>query len=286
MKTISAKRIMDKDSADAFVGTNVEIKEANIKEACVVFDEETNEPIVAYFPMDEDITKLLRSAVLNINMSSTKRMKTGMMNMSRTFGMAPRNVILRRESCRPTGLATEAPEQHLKLVNASRYLQDQLKIMFPDIWAKDKEEISKIDQDWLMEDDAIWTSGVINKTATLPYHRDGFNFDTWSAMPVLRRGVEGGMLHFPEYDVTVECRDGWVVYFCGHRWVHGVTPMKVVAKDGYRYSIVYYALRGMKDCFTYAVETARGHSKRIEREESVKEALLGNKEFGVASVKK
>jgi hypothetical protein len=141
MKTIAAKRVMDKESADAFVGTNVANQEANVKEACVVFDEDTNEPIVAYFPMDEDITKLLRSAVLNINMSSTKRMKTGMMNLSRTFGMAPRNVILRRESCRPTGLATEAPEQHMKLIQASRYLQEQLKIMFPEIWAKDKEEI-------------------------------------------------------------------------------------------------------------------------------------------------
>jgi hypothetical protein len=112
MKTISAKRIMDKDSADAFVGTNVEIKEANIKEACVVFDEETNEPIVAYFPMDEDITKLLRSAVLNINMSSTKRMKTGMMNMSRTFGTGQATSLRETSQASPTPHRRSRPRHH------------------------------------------------------------------------------------------------------------------------------------------------------------------------------
>ena len=78
---------------------------------------------------------------------------------------------------------------------------------------------------------------------------------------------------------------GWAVYFCGYRWVHGVTPMKVVAEDGYRYSIVYYALRGMKDCFTYAVETARGKKKRTEREDGLVEALTGKTDFKINSGK-
>ncbi len=44
--------------------------------------------------------------------------------------------------------------------------------------------------------------------------------------------------------------------------------MAKTQEDGYRYSIVYYALRGMKDCFTYAVETKRAQHKRTEREEA------------------
>lgn len=39
--------------------------------------------------------------------------------------------------------------------------------------------------------------------------------------------------------------------------------------DGYRYSVVYYALKGMKDCFTHAVETAYALRKRTEREQSI-----------------
>jgi hypothetical protein len=49
--------------------------------------------------------------------------------------------------------------------------------------------------------------------------------------------------------------------------------MHTTAKDGYRYSIVYYALRGMKDCFTFAVETAKGAENRTKREEKMAEDL-------------
>jgi hypothetical protein len=49
--------------------------------------------------------------------------------------------------------------------------------------------------------------------------------------------------------------------------------MHTSAKDGYRYSIVYYALRGMKDCFTFAVETAKGAENRTKREEKMAEDL-------------
>lgn len=280
-KVISAKRVISKEQADELVGTVVPEKTATVTEACVIFDEETQEPIVAYLPMERDVVKALRKSILKIKIATTTRLGTGMKNASRTFGMAPRASILRRESCRPTGLASESPEEHATIVNACYYLEDQLKEVFPDVWEKDKEETKKIGEDWLMGEDALWTSGVINQTSTLPYHRDGFNFDTWSAMPVIRRGVDGGMLHFPEWDMTIECKDGWAVYFCGYRWLHGVTPMKKVIEDGYRFSIVYYALRGMKDCFTYAVETARGVQKRTAIEDGLVDAITGVTEFKV-----
>ena len=63
--------------------------------------------------------------------------------------------------------------------------------------------------------------------------------------------------------------------------MHGVTPMKPRSKDGYRYSIVYYALRGMKDCFTFAVETAKGAENRTKREEHMAAVLKGEAESGV-----
>ena len=57
--------------------------------------------------------------------------------------------------------------------------------------------------------------------------------------------------------------------------MHGVTPMTPSAKDSYRYSIVYYALRGMKDCFTFAVETAKARESRTNREDNMAKALKG-----------
>lgn len=273
-RVIEMPRLLEGEEAEATVGTIVPQVEPNLREAAVVIDADTGEPIVGYLPMERDATHTLRAAVLGIGRwDDTLRASTGLKNKSRTFGMAPRRPLKRLEGCRQTALATEAPEHHHTITHFSYYLADQLKTLFPEVYAHDREVLDRVAQDWRMAEDAMWTSGVINKTAELPYHRDGFNFQTWSAMPVLRRGTAGGHLHFPEYGLTVECRDGWAVYFCGHDYIHGVTPITMKQADGYRYSVVYYALRGMKDCFTYAAETAYAQKTRTRREDHQAELL-------------
>src|SRR3982751_17283 len=132
--------------------------------------------------------------------------------------------------------------------------------------------MTDIDRDWKLGE-SEWTSGVINASARLPYHRDAMNFPVWSAMPVLRRHMDGGHLHVPEYDLVLPCRDGWGVFFPGYDLVHGVTPMSPTRPDGYRYSLVYYALRGMQDCFTYAVEREHARTRRTEREQEIARKL-------------
>ena len=98
-------------------------------------------------------------------------------------------------------------------------------------------------------------------------------------MPVLRRGVRGGALHLPEYDLTVACRDGWVVAFNGYELWHGVTPIELAEEDAYRISVVYYSLRGMKDCFSYAIEKSEGAIRRTSREQGIAAALRGDQDF-------
>ena len=276
------KRIMSEEEATNIVGTVVPYLEPNCKEAGIWIDDETEEPILAYLPMEEEVSYLRRS-VLNIKYGVTKRQSLGIENSSRTFGMAPRKVYQRRESCRPTTLAQDQPDEHAVLVAFAEKFGKMFKEFAPHLFERDAEVLNEagLDNEWRMTDDALWTSGVVNKASTLPYHRDGFNFATWSAMPVIRRDMDGGLLHFPEYDMTCACRDGWVLFFPGYKYVHGVTPMKPRSKDGYRYSIVYYALRGMKDCFTFAVETAKGAENRTKREEHMAAVLKGEESSGV-----
>jgi hypothetical protein len=279
---IKIKRVMSEEETSELVGTMVENLEANCNEAGIYVDEDTDEIILAYFPMEEEVN-LLRRSVLNIKYGSTKRQSLGIENLSRTFGMAPRKVFQRRESCRPTTLAGEQPNEHAVLVAFAEKFAKMFKEFAPDLYEHDVKALAEagLENEWRMTDDALWTSGVVNKSSTLPYHRDGFNFATWSAMPVIRRDMKGGYLNFPAYDMTCACRDGWVLFFPGYKYVHGVTPMTPVKKDAYRYSIVYYALRGMKDCFTYAVETARGGENRTKREEHMAAVLKGEETSGV-----
>jgi len=276
------KRVMTAEEATEMVGTSVPNLEPNCNQAGIWVDDDTEEVVFVYFPMEEEVN-LLRASVLNIKYSATTRQSTGLRNKSRTFGMAPRKVYQRRESCRPTSLAHEQPDEHAVLIAFAEKFANLYKEFAPDLYAQDQKNLTEagLDNEWRMTDDALWTSGVVNKSSTLPYHRDGFNFATWSAMPVIRRQMDGGYLNFPEYDLTCSCRDGWVTYFAGYKYVHGVTPMTPKTKDAYRYSIVYYALRGMKDCFTYAVETAKAKESRTHREEQMAEVLKGNAEAPV-----
>lgn len=286
LPVFKVSRVMTPDEATGLVGTVVPTLEANVTEAGIYVDADTNEPFLAYFPMEEEVA-LLRRSVLNIKYSATRRAQMGFSNESRTFGMAPRKVIQSRNSCRPTRLASEQPAEHSVVVAFADKFAQMYKEFAPEQFANDTNvmENSGIDKEWRMTDDALWTSGVINKSSQLPYHRDGFNFETWSAMPVIRKGMNGGYLNFVEYDAIVACRDGWVLFFPGYKYVHGVTPMEAREPNAYRYSIVYYALRGMKDCFTYAAETARGQVERTERETHMANVVAGKEESQVGKKK-
>lgn len=283
LPVVEVTRVIDKKDARETRGTLVPDLEPNIIEAGIYIDAETKEPFMVYMPMPDDMVPPLRAAVRGIKYSSSgvTRQSSGIENHSRTFGMAPRKPFQTREACRPTSLSYEQPDEHAVLVETADKLADIMRAIAPDIYDKDAEETSAVSDEWRISERSLWTSGVINKTSTLPYHYDGNNFDMWSAMPVIRRGTRGGALSVPEYDAVIECRDGWVLFFPGYKLLHGVTPIAHAQKDGYRFTVVYYCLRGMKDCFTYAVEQAEARKRRTEREAGLASAVKGETEFKV-----
>ena len=283
LPVIKVKRVIDAKTARTIKGEVVPDLEVNLKEAGIYVDEDTNEPFLVYMPMPKDMVPELRAAVRGVRYSSSgvTRQQLGIENHSRTFGMAPRKPFQTREACRPTSLSYEQPDIHKVLEKTADKLSQLMRKVAPEIYDKDVAETQEVDKEWRISEDSLWTSGVINKTSTLPYHYDGNNFDMWSAMPIIRRGIRGGALAMPEYDIVIECRDGWVTFFPGYRYLHGVTPISHVTEDAYRYTVVYYCLRGMKDCFTYAVEQAEARKKRTEREVGLASAVKGDTEFKV-----
>jgi hypothetical protein len=262
-KTFIAK--MTRDEAKKLSGETVTWHEPNIQEAGIYRDADTGEAVLLYAPYP-DITTDLRRAVFSTEMGVTLRQGSGSKNVSRVFGFTTRNVMTQKEACRPTSFSYENPEAQRVMNKTATTLGEYLRQQLPEVFESDMEKADAVLPEWRMTENSLWTSGVINQSSQLPYHVDGANFDTWSAMPVLRRGMEGGHLHIPEYDITINCRDGWALWFNGFRYVHGVTPMKPRQDDGYRYTIVFYAKRGMKDCHTYAVEIGEARKKRKARE--------------------
>lgn len=284
------ERVLTKPEADEVVGDPVTEREPNVNEAGIYRDKDTGEAVLVYAPYPGKTTDL-RRAVLGTEYSTTLR-ASGTRNASRVFGFTTRSAVLQREGCTPTSMAYENPEAQMTLNETAEILGGYLREQLPEVYEHDYQAVGAVLPEWRMTEDALWTSGVINQSSALPYHRDGSNFDTWSAMPVLRRGMDGGHLHMPEYGLTINCRDGWALWFNGYNYVHGVTPMSTRQKDGYRYSIVFYAKRGMKDCHTYAVEIGEARKKRKEREagmvgdsaESLKEKIKTGRSTGDTAI--
>jgi len=261
---ITVRRVMSPEDASALVGTRAPNLDPTHPFSAIFVNSETSEPIAAYLPLADAAP--LRRALMTIDTTGGVQRQSNYRSKSRTFGYAPRRPVTRRESCALTLLGVEDPATERLLESYADQFSAALLDIDPAIVDRDTERLGDVLPDWRIGEAKLWTSGVINDTAALPYHRDGFNFPTWSAMPVVRRGVRGGHLHLPEYDLVLACADSTVIYFPGKLLVHGVTPMTRVRSDGYRFSVVYYALQGMRNCREAAEEAAYGRARRTQRE--------------------
>ena len=263
---VELARVASADEATACVGDMVPVREpSELRPGTVIHDVETGEPVLGYLKLED--AGPLRRALLQIDTSPAVQRANNYRSRSRTFGYAPRRPVIWREACALTTLGRDRPDIEATLEAYADQFSAGLKAIDPALVERGQAALEAVTHDWRLGEAKLWTSGVVNDTAQLPYHRDGFNFPVWSAMPVLRRGTRGGHLHLPEYDLVIPCADSTVTFFEGYRLVHGVTPIqRVKAKQGYRISAVYYALRGMKNCRSAAEEAAYGRRRRTERE--------------------
>lgn len=262
MKKISVTRELTAKDATTVIGDEVPQLDPTFNGETLAYDEETGALVCAYVRTGG--TRALRRALKTVEFAKFNRARD-YGSQSTTFGYAPRRPVLGREGCAMSKTRRENPETEHLLEQLADHSCRQLQEIAPDIVAADRKTLEKINNDWKIGEEKLWTSGVINNTSQLPYHRDNLNFPCWSAMPVLRRGVRGGHLHLPEYGIVVPCRDGYTAFFKGKELVHGVTPIYCTEPDGYRYSVVFYALQGMKDCFTHAKEQAYAQKRRTQR---------------------
>lgn len=267
MKIVEAQR---RSSDRSMLYTAVPVLEATITSPTTVVDADSGQAVLVTVPFPADLGTYRRAARSYPIMANGTRRGGGVANASRTFGYLARSGIFRRSCCMACSGALTAPKAHEVICAAAGDLADMLAKLEPGRAAADLELVrAHVHPDWLMTPRSPWSSGVLNRTSPLPYHRDRNNFPAWSAMVVLRRGVRGGHLHVPEYDLVVECRDGDVVYFAGTDLLHGVTPMTKTTPDAYRLSAVYYPVASMATCLPFEEEVARGQRNRSVGEDDL-----------------
>jgi hypothetical protein len=241
--------------------------EANVTEPTVVRDAETGKPVFVLARYGGDLGRLRRAARA-YPPTTTYRM-AGTRNVSRTFGYSATRAPMRRSSCRACSGAVDAAAAHAAIAGASTEPAADPATHLPERAARDLLRATDvIRSDWFMG--GWWTSGVVNFNSPLPYHYDANNLDCWSAMPVMRRGVKGGHLHVPEYDLVVGCRDGDVCFFAGYDLMHATTPLRYTTRDAYRISAVYYTVAGMAKCADPGDELAIGRARQSDAETNMR----------------
>lgn len=223
-------------------------------------------PRILYCKIDA-LTVALRWAVRNLKFHFDAR-PGGLKTQSHIFGYAPR-VPLRKDFCSATAMSRDFPKQHFIICDFSKELIKLYEKYFPDTLERHYKEVEqKINKGWTLKG-TPFTSGIVNKNNPLKYHHDSGNFkNVLSNMIVLKRGVQGGRLACPEFDLKFECDDNHVVIFDGAQILHGVTPIIKPERDEncYRYSVVYYSLEQMWNCEDVNEEVQRIRTVKKQRE--------------------
>lgn len=227
--------------------------------------------------LHDDCTDVLE-ALKGIRYEKGRRTR-GLVSTSRIIGYRPRSVI-RADYCSSTSLAKEAPKYHAAIC---QYAQKGSRLYEEIEPTKYKLHAEMMKEKVLPEYtilNSIFTSGIVNKDNQLNYHFDTGNFnDVMSCMFTFRNKTEGGYLSIPDYNIGVNTKHNSVFIFDGQSILHGVTPIRMLDTSGFRYSIVFYSLKGISKCLLPAEELARVRRVKTEREKMRHNMTPEHKDF-------
>jgi hypothetical protein len=234
-----------------------------ITEDCVVNVE--GQPKIVYLSrLSHPDVERARAAVQRVKYQTSTR-TSGLVSTSRIFGYAPRNV-LRGHPCRSTSMATEHPEEHAAICEAAPAVDAQYQRFFPTVHDQHRDAATRVREQWMIPG-SVFTSGIVNYNNPLQYHFDAGNFSqVCSAMIGFRHKTQGGHLACPELGLAFEIGDRSLILFDGQKLLHGVTPIKRLAEDAFRFTIVYYSLKQMWNCETVKGEVDALRTRRTATE--------------------
>lgn len=226
-------------------------------------------PKVLYLKLNEE-TKYLLQSCKNIKYSNVERISSGLITKgkNRTFGLRPKRLMSQfASSCSATSLATESKVEHSILCGFVKKLIPYYEKFFNSEYIKNQIEVNKkILPEWRIGD-TPFTSGIVNYNSELQYHYDiGHIPECFSIMVVLKKGMNGGGLCFPELGVNIELANNTIILMDGQELMHGVTPMRKFKSNAYRYTIVYYSLLQMWKCLPIDQEVIATRKMRAQRE--------------------
>ena len=247
-----------------------------VKPPCRIIDKATGKTIaiaLAGQPTKSLLNKITKLKMPGNPMGGGKRLAGYSQGSAMVFGYSPKRPIQTGcQVCRSCAIHRDNPEAGAALTDLSTTAWELLGKHAPEKRDHLLEQSSEIKECWKMNKTGF-TSGIINKNTPLRYHYDAGNYDdSWSAMLWASYGTSGGALALPAYNVKIELENGAWLFFCGQSVLHGVTPITLLSKKSYRYSIVFYCNKEMRNCGSMEEELVNAKKRRTESESREKRA--------------
>ena len=211
-----------------------------------------------YIKIDNNQLQGIRAASLNTKYVKTYRTRKALPTQSSVFGSLPR-AVLRNDYCRFSAQTKNEKTNANILFSFLPFLTEIYKTYLPAQYEHDLKVIAEnVNTDYVIKKQAPFTTANINVNHAIKYHRDTGNFKkNLSNVLILKDGIVGGELVFPEYGFALSQEDGFLAIFDGQSEIHGVMPIIKTKENPYRASIVYYTLENMKHCYPFKMEVER-----------------------------
>jgi hypothetical protein len=211
-----------------------------------------------YLKIDSKQLQGIRAASLNTKYVKTYRTRKALPTQSSVFGSLPR-IPLRNDYCRFSAQTKNEKTNANILFSFLPFLTEIYKTYLPAQYEHDLKVIAEnVNTDYVIKEQAPFTTANINVNHAIKYHRDTGNFKkNLSNVLILKDGIVGGELVFPEYGFALSQEDGFLAIFDGQSEIHGVMPIIKTKENPYRASIVYYTLENMKHCYPFKMEVER-----------------------------
>jgi len=218
-----------------------------------------NKKIIVYGSMDK-IDKNLIMSLREVKYQSNNRMARIKIKFKTTrpsdicFGYNPMSApySIPAGACEFNSLY---PETYEALSEAGRMLTKLYGHYFESELSLHKDAVNESILDDYLISGTPFTQGIINNSNNLDYHYDAANFTgCLSCMIVFKKGVIGGDLIIPDINSGLIIEDSTFVMFDGQKFLHGVTDIHKTHKNGFRYSVVYYSSRRLKNAKSHKEE--------------------------------
>lgn len=219
-----------------------------------------------YVKISHPLVNEIRKASLETKYVKTYRTNKALPTQSSVFGSLPR-IAVRNDYCRYSSQTKSEKKNTQRLFTFMEVLTNIYKEHLPNQFEHDIKVIAEnVNGDYLLKDKQPFATANINVNHAIKYHKDSGNFrGNLSNVLILKDGILGGELVFPEYGFALSQDDCYLAIFDGQNEIHGVMPIIKTKENPYRASIVYYTLENMKHCYPFKMEVERLQKLSTER---------------------